>query len=321
LRKILLYLLILFITAGLIVWYISDNILFNYLTVEKPLNNPNLLVLEGWLYDNEVEEAIKLFQNSSYKYIITTGVNTSDFFMMGMNGDLIVNAKRMNIQKGQHQLTIEAYSTLANNESGQFEARVDNERVGGSYTTTKPIEYSFNFEADSTTDSIIVRFLNDALYKEQDINFYISSISVDNHRVSVNDTLNYYRTNVNPGWKNILAQNNAIRLKHVLMQYNFPSDKIIPICTYSFDESRTAETAKNTLQKLETIFGKDTLLKMNVLSRKPHTRRTYTAYCKHANNNQQIGIVSSSIYISSENSRLKNLREFLGIIYLKISPK
>jgi len=75
----------------------------------------------------------------------------------------------------------------------------------------------------------------------------------------------------------------------------------------------------NTLRILDTIFNTDTL-RINIFSRKPHTLRTYLAYNKFVKNNLQIGIMPSTCYISLKGKRkLKNLREIVGILYLKIS--
>jgi hypothetical protein len=320
LKKLLLSALFLMLLSGILIWYISGDILFNYLSLNKPVDKANLLILEGWLYDDEVKEAIELYKQGSYPYIITTGVNTPPFFMMGMNGDLVVDVKHLHIKKGMHELTIRAFSSLANNESGLFDLWADEIKIGGSYTTRKPDDYAFNFEADSTTDSITISFKNDALYKDEDINFYISFVTIDDSSISVNDTLNYYRTLVKPYWKNILASNHATRLKHVLMQYGIPANKIIPIETHSYNESRTAETAKNTIHQIDSIFNIDTL-KVNIFSRKPHTRRTFNAYKKYATHNMQIGIIPSTCYISKiERGRFRNIKEMAGIIYLKINP-
>lgn len=313
--------IILLLVAGLFFWYASGQIMFNFLSINKPLKKADILLLEGWINDNEVKEAMKLYYDSSYRYIVTTGVNTSKYYMMGMDGDLVVNTKNLNINKGKHFIDINAYSSLANGVSGQFELYANNKKIGETFTTQNPENYNFSFTTDYSVDSIMIRFMNDALYNDEDINLYVSTVSVDKRTISVNDTLNYYTTIVNKNWKNYLAKNHAIRIKKVLKQYGLPDDKVIAISTPSYNESRTAETAKNTIRVLDSLFKSDTL-RINIFSRYPHTRRTYNAYKKYAENKMQIGILSSSEHISrKEKGRMRNMKELVGILFLKISLK
>jgi hypothetical protein len=139
--------------------------------------------------------------------------------------------------------------------------------------------------------------------------------------VSVNDTLNYYSDIKQPAFKHTLAKSNALRAKHILIKNKIPADKIISISTTKYTGSKTAETAKNTMHFIDSVFNEKSI-KANIFSSKPHTRRTFIAYKKYLKKDQQVGIIASSCPVSNiDNARLRDLRELLGIIYLKISPR
>jgi hypothetical protein len=291
------------------------------LCLNKPVKDADLLIVEGWLEDEELKKASELFTSDKYKYIVTTGVLESQFFKMGMNGDLVFNVRGSNIPTGNHKLSVEAFSTMARGEGGIFSAWINNEKVGEAVTSNIPYFYSFSFKSYSKIDSISIRFLNDALYKNQDINFYLASVSIDSTKFYVNDTLNYYRIKRWPEVKHRLAKTNDLRSKFVLMRYHIPENKIIAISTSINSESRTQQTAKNTLISLGRIFNTDTL-RINVFSRTIHSRRTYLAYKKYYGKIDQLGIISCHIpFVTEEKGCLKKLKEIMGILYIMISPK
>lgn len=294
----------------------SGNILFEFLSLNKPVEKPHILLVEGYLSDNVLKEASELFNNGSYQYIITTGLNAVHYYRIGSNGDLVLKIKKFNVQPGSHILSFKAFNTQSNEVSAHVETWIDTIKIGNSVISTVPKDYNFTFRTDSIVDSITIRLLNVALYKNQDIDFYISTVTIDSVVFSVNDTSNYFKAKHKPNWKNFLAPDHAIRTKYVLLQYNVPESKIIPISTIFDVRSRTAETAMNTLNTLDSIFNTDTI-RLNIFTRKPHTLRTYLAYNKYIENNLKVGIIPSNCYISKKSrGRLKNLRELVGIICL-----
>jgi hypothetical protein len=309
--------------VGFGILLLSGSIVNRYLSLYKPLQNANLLIVEGWLSDEELKGAAEIFTSNvnTYKYIITTGVLLPSFYEMGENGDLVFNINVSNLQTGAHKLSVEAYSTNLRGEYALFSAWVNNKKVGQAITSGIKKKYSFDFEAHAKTESVTIRFLNDNFYKKQDINLYVASISIDNLKYVVNDTSNYYIKKYQPEVKHVLAKTNDVRAKYVLMRYHVPENKIIAIGTLMNSVSRTAQTAKNTINVLDSIFDVDTI-RINILSRKPHSRRTYLAYNKYFGKPGQIGIINSKYSPARDEKRmLKNLKELFGILYLKITPK
>jgi hypothetical protein len=105
------------------------------------------------------------------------------------------------------------------------------------------------------------------------------------------------------------------------MRYHIPENKILTISTLINSESRTAQTAKNTMHTLDSIFYTDAL-KINIFSRRLHSRRTYLAFKKYSAKKDQIGIITTHFSpAESEKGRLKKLKELFGILYVKIVPR
>jgi hypothetical protein len=307
--------------VGLILWFLSGSFINKFITLNQPIENANLLVVEGWLNDSELKEATDIFNSGRYNYIVSTGVVMPHFFIMGMNGDLVFNVGDDNIPLGNHKLSVEAFSSMARGKSGIFSAWINNQKIGESETSTLPGIYTFNFNAGSKIDSVSIRFLNDDLYGKEDINFYLASISIDTLKHFVNDTMNYYRVVYQPEIQHRLAYTNDVRTKLVLRRNHIPDNKILSISTLQNSESRTAQTAKNTMHNFDSIFNMDTL-RINVFSGKMHSRRTYLAYKKYSQKKGQIGIISSNFSPEiNNNGWLKNIKELLGILYIAITPK
>jgi uncharacterized SAM-binding protein YcdF (DUF218 family) len=80
--------------------------------------------------------------------------------------------------------------------------------------------------------------------------------------------------------------------------------------------SKTFQTAQNTVRVIDSILGHPPE-SIEIISQFPHTRRTYLSYKKCLPEMTQIGIVSINEIYPSSIRYLRNIREILGIIYVK----
>jgi hypothetical protein len=301
------------------IWLLSGKPLYRYLSKNSPLTNADILIVEGWLSDNELEFAAKTFREGHYKYLVTIGVRPADYFPMGMNGDLIFSVKGYKFNKGSHTLSVDSYSSLLKGESGKFEVLINDQQIGETYTSNIPSKYKFSFSTDNIIDSVIVRFVNDAMIGNQSIDLYISSVEIDSIPFPVNDTINKYV--MRSGSKlhtNILGETYAIKAKQALLNIGIPGDKIIDISCFTTSGSRTYQTAQNTIHILDSLLNTDNY-KINIVSIAPHTRRTYMAYKRFHPANNSVGIIavnSQKGCITIKRSVL--LKELAGIIFVQL---
>jgi len=73
----LLFILFAVLTIVAIFFYSIKSEVYPFFAVTKPVNG-ELLVVEGWIPDYALEEAVAVFRQGNYTYLITTGLITTD---------------------------------------------------------------------------------------------------------------------------------------------------------------------------------------------------------------------------------------------------
>lgn len=73
----LLYILFAVLTIVAIFFYSIKSEIYPFFAVTKPVNG-ELLVVEGWIPDYALEEAAAVFRQGNYKYLVTTGLKSTD---------------------------------------------------------------------------------------------------------------------------------------------------------------------------------------------------------------------------------------------------
>lgn len=304
-----------------ILWLLSGRVLFNFLSLHKPEPEADILIVEGWLHDDELNFVSKIIREHAWKTIITTGVEFPEFFMMDKNGDLLFYPDTF-IEEDHPVVSVNAYSTKVNDAHAEFEVYINNQLLGKGTASIKPSLYSFRFTKSQKIDSLAIRFLNDAVRNGEDRNLFISFVKIGHTLFPVNSSGAKYK--VNPGYDHgifDLYETNAQRARMTLIMYGISPERIIAIDTYHTNHSKTFDTAKETLSRADAILKEKEYI-INVVSRHPHTRRTYMAYKRHLGGKGRIGIIATPSFVckSGKNNRIQNLRELIGILFIAGNP-
>ncbi|MEA1897880.1 MAG: hypothetical protein U9N53_09490, partial [Bacteroidota bacterium] len=137
--------------------------LYDYLTKEIQVNS-KILVLEGWLPSNAVEEAAKVFIQDEYQYLIVVGSNyridptickntpdrtrkTSEY-RLNKNGYLKVNPKwldKLTITDSIYTVIITAKGSEVMRVTAFFYLVINNKIIGKSFTTKEYLNYPFTW--------------------------------------------------------------------------------------------------------------------------------------------------------------------------------
>ncbi|MBN1599230.1 MAG: hypothetical protein JW894_13130 [Bacteroidales bacterium] len=299
-------------------WYLSGDVLFNFLCFKKENKQANVLILEGWLDKDELNYAEELFIEGDYNIIVTTGIKMPEFFRLWRNGDVVVQTDYKSSTSDSVNIIIEAFGERVRQENAKFSVFANDKLLGSRYATTKPLKYCFK-TSEKEIDSVTIRFHNDKVFKNEDRNLLISYVSINDHTWPINrDNVCYYVHSHSGTVKYHLAQTKANRIKKDLIYMGIEEQNILSVSINEFESSKTYENAQITVSKMDSLFGKRNY-SVIIISRYPHTRRTYTAFLKCIKNKNKVGITALEVYKNDKllNRRLNNLRELFGIVYIK----
>ena len=306
---------LLFITV-LSSYYFAGRSLGKWLYFDKPLKNADLILVEGWLDAQDIRFAAEMFRQGNYKFIITTGIRSSTYFMAGSNGDIIFHIHEKPAIKISHELIVKAYGSSVMNVSAKMGVIINDSNLGTFNTQAEPKAYKLSFSTADTDLIIKIRFLNDAVKGNYDRNLFISGIVLDSKFYSVNDTSVIYQT---PSKKDstihYMGATRALQAKEILKHTGIPSSKIIAISTLKSSISRTYSTAKETMYTIDSLFPGERV-SMNIVTGTLHSRRTYYAYRKNIKEGDSVGvIVAPPVKPLVWNDRKRNIKELTGILY------
>lgn len=324
-RKKVLIILICFIVI-LAFKYVLVKPAFNYLggyLSKSDQVKSNILVVEGWLPEYDLELANDEYIKNRYDYVVTTGLKySSEYYPLYMNGYLIFytrdKLKSLNNTE-QHLIEVDAYSELGGRHSAHFNFFVNNLQVADFYAEKHKQLFPVSWVGSlNDIDSLMVEFNNDDIGSFGDINLYVKEIIVD-HKIKIPFQNNSeYNLGVLAQRKRVVNDftSYAELAKNRLMSMGIASSHIISIPCNKVIINRTLTSALAFRDWLKTT--KIDVKAINIISMGTHARRTWMTYNKILNEKYNIGIISLPDYgigQSRNMKRLKTLREAVAIIY------
>lgn len=320
-KKRILISTILLLPLILIGWFLTGEPLQNYLSLHNPCDKADILIAEGWLDNTELDFVAQSFYESDYQYLITTGYPLHRDLLMYKNGTyrLIVNKSASET----HELNIEVHlrGTLPIEHASVFKFYVNDELIACDSVGKQAKTFSYELIREDSIKSVSVKFINDAIVEGKDRNLYISSICLNGHKYPALDTNATYSINtIDDSTVYYLAGTQALLSRNQLLRKGLPNKSVLAINCQRPGLSKTLNSAKTTIKAIDSIINTKEYC-VNIISIPPHTRRTYSAFCKfHAKDS--IGIIAAPVsYIKDyQVNRLKNIRELMGILFIIIHP-
>ncbi len=314
-RSLIVILISLILLACL--WWLTGKPLNAYLSLHRPLDGADILLVEGWLSKTELGRVARVFTEGDYDRIVTSGTSSTDDYQMGKNGTLVFHIIPPVVSNEPAQLNIVAHGNLSDDYESLFEVYANEEIIGIDSASNKSSGFTYEIPPTGPIEKISVNFLNNAIINGKARYLLVSSISLNNQYYSVFDTNVYFRANTsNDSAIYRSAKCKSAEATYYLEEFGIESNKIIEICTEKVIYSKTFSTACNTIAQLDSIYSKSNH-KINVISASPHCRRTYLSYIKAAPG-WNIGIISLNNDQCAKYSRLKNIQELSGIMLLMI---
>jgi hypothetical protein len=281
----------------------------------------NILLIEGWLSENDLEMVNNEFAANNYDTIITTGLSYVDeYFNMYENGYLIFYPKFMKKGKGgyrQHTISINAYSTL-NDEPAHFNLYLDNILIKDFLADKHKRKYSTKWTGDITSiDSMMIQFTNDKVDEKGDLNLSIKDFVIDDTIIIPYLHNSEYDLSELDGKRRIINDFNsaAERAKSWLVSQGIDSTLIIAV---PGRKSRINRTLASALAFRDWLTRSRINVKgINIMSSGPHARRTWMTYNKVLDGKYEIGIISLPFDISQSKivNVISTIREAVGLVY------
>ncbi len=282
----------------------------------------DILLVEGWLHPAAIELAEKEFTDHNYRHIITTGLNSSEYYILSMNGYLVFYP-RIKISKNNgsqdHVIEVDCYSELGGIYSAKFNLFVNNSQIASFTAEKKKKKYTAKWAGYlKDVDSIMVQFVNDGVGEWGDKNLYVKGIIIDNS-ISINYQNNSVYDFSRPDRKRRVSNNftsYAQLARSRLLSLGIDSSLVTAVPGKRVRVNRTLTSA---LAFRDWLKGSDMKAKgINIITLGAHAERTYMTYNKILGKKYKIGIISlpDSRLRSSEKFRILNtLYESVGIIY------
>lgn len=317
------YIILLFLVLFLVLfaWYYAGVPLYNYLSFHDPLPTADLLIAEGWLDKEELDYVADLFREGDYRFLITTGYPLEQKLLMYKNGIYKLEINKPPSSDPTIVLTIQVQGTLSFDHASVFNLYINKDQIARDSVGKQPKTFSYRLIQHDTIKNVSIRFTNDDIIAGEDRNLWICSLKINNEFYSVLDTNASYsiRTMDDSSVFN-LAGTQALLARNLILQKGLPKERVIAVSGTNPGISKTLSTARNTIYAIDSMFGFSDQ-KINIVSIPPHLRRTYISYCKYYPK-ESTGIIAvpKSYRMNHQISRVKNLRELSGILFIKLYP-
>ncbi|HNW56151.1 MAG TPA: hypothetical protein PLR88_00030 [Bacteroidales bacterium] len=285
-------------------------------TTEK--TDANILVVEGWLPGNGMQEAYNEFLEHKYDFIITTGVE-SNFVHCNMywDGFLIFYPKEkfsQNTKTGKHLIEVRAYSQFGGEDAASFNLFVNKTIIANLKANVKEKKLSAYWTGSlSDIDSITIQFANDLGGRA----LYVREIIIDKKIVIPYLYHSEYDIGELDGkdrFKNDFTSYASLG-KNALLRLGMNPNQIIAVSGEKTQINRTLASAVAVKKWVDTT--RVNVTGMNIVSYGMHARRSWLIYSKVLGKEVKTGIVSLTDDIDQNNFKksIKGFRETLGLMY------
>ena len=286
--------------------------------------NADLLVIEAWLPDDEIAIVKKEILQSSYDYIVTTGIESEelDFCQVAMNGYLIFYpdfSLESESESKLHMIDVVARSEMSGIYCSHFNLYINDSLVADFNADEMTRKYSVEWFGNlNEIDSLAVQFTNDYFDETGDRNLYVKEFIIDSEFIIPYQFNSVYDIG-NPGGNNKIIndfKSHPERLRNKLIASGIDPSKVFAVTGKRTNINRTLNGALAFQKWLEktniSITG------INIITMSIHARRTWLTYKRVIDNSSDIGIIplpATSEMLRDRLSRIETIAETLSLIY------
>lgn len=285
----------------------------------------NTLVVEGWLPDYALEQALSEARSGNYDFIVTTGLNLPEYFEMNMNGYLIFNTRERFSDPApptRHTISVDCFSNMTGIYRSHINLYVNDTLISDFIVENKRQLYTSGWYGSLTEiDSVMVQFDNDDVGPWGDRNLFVKEVILDS-----NEKIGYQMNSA----YDIMAADGLDRIENTMTSYSeMVRNKLVALgadtgIIYAVPGHKTRlNRTLSSVNAFNEWLNKSEIkvTGINVLSIGNHSKRSAMIYRKILDGNYLVGVVAvpenKSSY-SKKDEALKTMRETIALIYYRL---
>lgn len=274
-----------------------------------------ILVIEGWVSNETLQQAIQEFHQHPYQQIIIASTSVPTVFTRYPKGKLTFDLTHQPQWQydDMKEITVIAFSTSTDSIYPAFNLLVNDSLVGEAKTSAELSSFAFDLpDLPEAAEKISVQIKEDTSQIDQRDSLYIHSILIENqliHGWARNVTYSTdKRRRKNLVWTQ--AFNDAEVAREILLQKGISDSAIVVLSAPEVHVNRTYNSALAVRHWVTKNYT--TLPAINILSEGTHARRTLMLY-RLALDDHDIGIIASpNINFNAKNWwKVKEGRQFV----------
>lgn len=262
---------------------------YQYLAAHQPVNDADILLVEGWISEKSLTQAVNEFHNSNYQFLAVASILLPETYMIHSPGALVFPVEPT-VQTDT--VEISAYSTPAGGAHARMHVYVNQQEVGSQMTHSAPDTYQFYSPVDSLREVAVV-YQDDHYDWEagEDRNLYVTSVRLGSEVLHPRTDSAYFDRGKMDGNKlQTIHQSEAGITTELLKRMDIPEAKIILIEAPEEQINKTHTTARTVSRWLTQ---QPSVSSVNLFTESTHARRSWLLYRKALPENIQVGIISS----------------------------
>ncbi|MBN1186757.1 MAG: hypothetical protein JXB49_31050 [Bacteroidales bacterium] len=297
----------------LLINIIDNNNIIKLFSIEQKLNKADVLIIEGWLNQYNNNAILNIIKQHNYKAILIVGrTSLEKNIFLFMNGDIIIkNFENINFttknnfvlhlggSKSKHAFT--------------FTEIYKNDSLVTAQTIKRNTEVVFNSNW-SSSDSLVIKFTNDARDKYSDRNLVLKNCFVNENRIELLSDKNF--VSYWHSYQNTDYETNSELIKNYLVRSQITNIEILPTSRKGI--SKTYNSAYEAITRIKN----QGYTSANIVTADYHSRRTFLSY-KKADKNFDMGVIAlnEQSHKGRIRSKLRIVKELFGSMFIKIVPK
>jgi len=292
-RKIFLRLIVPLLLLLLFFPYLASE-WYHFLAPQKPLNDADILLVEGWISEGSLKQTVREFHSKNYQYLAVASIQLPETYRLHSPGALVFPLKvPARVREQTDSVEVTAYSTPAGGAFARMHVYINQQEIGSQTTHASPDVYRFPIPKNSIRQVAVV-YKDDYYDWEagEDRNLYITSVQISGQLLSPRTDSSYLDRGHLDGQKiQAIHQSEAGMSAELLKGMGVAEDKIILIEAPEEEINKTLTTARSVSQWLA---NQEVPYSLNIFTESTHARRSLMLYRKALAENTRVGVIASS---------------------------
>lgn len=269
---------------------------YQFLAVNQPLEDAEILVVEGWVSDRTLKLAAKEFKEKDYTKMVIASIHLPDVYRVHSKGGLVFEIDKTSDSSAHfNTLHVHAYGSQMMGEYARMRVIANADTLGEITTNDQLKPYTFSLENVSTPlKQVVLEFTNDGSDDEndEDRDLYIHSLQLDQTVIPPRSPHVYYDLGKIDGIRTErIHDSRAGSSAEILIEEGIPAHLIHTIDAPRVDINKTYTTAESVSKWLkQQDYNIHTI---NLITESTHARRSWMLYKKAIPADVKIGIIAS----------------------------